>query len=1014
PDIVVNLIRLFEGKIERVPGFTSANVSLDVVRNEIADDRLLGRLVTLADFPDAPPEVLGATIPLVFGQVDLSRAVIINTNAVDRLFFNHFIADQFIKLRDVSEFPTAGTIQVGDEQVAYTGKDATANELTGATRGANGTIASDHAKDTVVRELGPFVAKFADHPVDQIIDIRIRDSQGNLGEPVPDPTSIDHDLATATWDELPRVRSSGVESLFQRIHFRDQEASNRALNAKFAARENPAYGTFDFADVTPGNPLKITTNTENLGEPGDIKRAWIAVVHDSTPTSNQAEEIDDGSGFVQRPDEEVAQERVEQQIFDFVPLPEGGFINATRVGEAVRDDIRDNGTDPAVATFNQMTASRQGVPNGYDTQFSANVASLVTQDVAAEQALGAAHDKAVADANAAAQAATRAAIATGSTVTFPSKSPTSFSLVAEDLTPIEIARFDDRTNDRLYDVEVQIVPFVPETKTLVPQVRIEAAGVWSNAPKVLDHELLVTTRENAESIFDGERDRTGDAAFNIPGEINAGDGPGFAARVKFLEGQVEPQETGFKIKRARIRVFVDTVTVLGFIYAPMLAYLEDRSGKISGSEVNCRLFNIPAGGTEATIPTGCIVAPAEFFSEDIDIEVFGSRLQLLDNLRMVLEPSAPTDDGDITCLNFWVCMTCDLIIELEKEPPPEPVIEDRKGITNHFEMTEFVDGDWNFFNDPERGGSITIESAIGGLRVLEAYWVVEYQPFFDVSSSVPDIFANVTGRVPGGNPADISEAIVTSAPPLGMGLPSTSIAREDYTPARGEFAADGIRADFTITEQVNAVEVLTRLAEQCDFRQAWSRGRHRIVRKPVVGGMLRVDGVLKLVAGDVFTAVRDLSDADVFRDTLGFSRSALEEIRTRASVKFKPLTRAGEFGGSLEIISDAAEVEFGRREGGRNTDGRTRVFHELDLIRDAATAELVSSRDLLRHSTPRWFAEMLLPLFGLELKLGDLVSLDHREFSFAFGEVLDASVETVSLDNGPSITVNVALIVWEK
>ena len=56
---------------------------------------------------------------------------------------------------------------------------------------------------------------------------------------------------------------------------------------------------------------------------------------------------------------------------------------------------------------------------------------------------------------------------------------------------------------------------------------------------------------------------------------------------------------------------------------------------------------------------------------------------------------------------------------------------------------------------------------------------------------------------------------------------------------------------------------------------------------------------------------------------------------------------------------------------------------ELDLIRDATTAEVVTVRDLLRRSEPRWVVEMFLPLFALELRLGDLVSLDHLEIGRA-------------------------------
>jgi len=132
----------------------------------------------------------------------------------------------------------------------------------------------------------------------------------------------------------------------------------------------------------------------------------------------------------------------------------------------------------------------------------------------------------------------------------------------------------------------------------------------------------------------------------------------------------------------------------------------------------------------------------------------------------------------------------------------------------------------------------------------------------------------------------------------------------------------------------------------------------------------------------------------VLRDSLGFSRTALDDTRTRYQVKFKPLAHTGDSGGSVEVINDAAELEFG--------------------IRDQGTAELVTERDLLRRSSPRWLVEMSLPLFALELALGDLVSLTHLDFGFAFGEVLDVTVETINLGAGPFISVKLAAIVWQK
>jgi hypothetical protein len=56
--------------------------------------------------------------------------------------------DAAILLTDASAFPLSGTILIDQEQIAYTGKQG--NTLTGASRGANGTVAAPHAQGAAV------------------------------------------------------------------------------------------------------------------------------------------------------------------------------------------------------------------------------------------------------------------------------------------------------------------------------------------------------------------------------------------------------------------------------------------------------------------------------------------------------------------------------------------------------------------------------------------------------------------------------------------------------------------------------------------------------------------------------------------------------------------------------------------------------------------------------------------------------------------------------------------------
>ena len=78
--------------------------------------------------------------------IDDSNLVIFDTfNSLDGAI-NDSVST--ITLHDASSFPSSGTIQIDDELIDYTGKSS--NDLTGATRGVDGTTAASHDDDTKV------------------------------------------------------------------------------------------------------------------------------------------------------------------------------------------------------------------------------------------------------------------------------------------------------------------------------------------------------------------------------------------------------------------------------------------------------------------------------------------------------------------------------------------------------------------------------------------------------------------------------------------------------------------------------------------------------------------------------------------------------------------------------------------------------------------------------------------------------------------------------------------------
>ena len=272
---------VFEGRLERIAGFTEATCTIDAVRLEAVQDQVMGRLLNDTDFPNAPEESLSQTIPIVFGLVETHRGLVIDTNAVGKLDqaldlpqqspwvlpttvqvigpYGQIatppggvttpggLLQQAVVLQSAADFPVAGVVQIGTERIAYTWKQG--DSLMNITRGVQGTIPTPHGSGAQVLQVGTFSVKFADHALPIIENIRLRTRDDYLGEPVPQPASIVNSSGLVVWNEQPRIRSAEEEPQFHRVHFYKEGDENLAAGALYCARESGWYRAFGVAQL---------------------------------------------------------------------------------------------------------------------------------------------------------------------------------------------------------------------------------------------------------------------------------------------------------------------------------------------------------------------------------------------------------------------------------------------------------------------------------------------------------------------------------------------------------------------------------------------------------------------------------------------------------------------------------------------------------------------------------------------------------------------------------------------
>lgn len=117
----------------------------------VVEDRLSQRLITASDFPDAPAEAIGKSIPVPFGILTNVSVIPVVDSATSRLASSLLAAGTSLTLEDASGFPASGTVQIDAEHLSYTGKSG--QTLTGLTRGVNTTTGADHQDGAQVYEV---------------------------------------------------------------------------------------------------------------------------------------------------------------------------------------------------------------------------------------------------------------------------------------------------------------------------------------------------------------------------------------------------------------------------------------------------------------------------------------------------------------------------------------------------------------------------------------------------------------------------------------------------------------------------------------------------------------------------------------------------------------------------------------------------------------------------------------------------------------------------------------------
>lgn len=281
-------IEVFRGVVDQVVSVSETEIEVSAISAEEKHDKLIGAEINATDLSDAPRESIGKFKPVVFGTVEKHLGIPVTTIGVSRLRASHLKNATTILLEDATDFPNSGTVRIGTEEVSYTGKSG--NDLTTATRGANGTAALDHGSGTEVVEKGNLDVLLSGPQLTSVDAAyaargdRLRKLDGAeysslfffvMGQPLKDYHYL---RFTAGW---PRLKVPGGGLAFSQVQMNVPGSGNTAMSPEGAAADNVLWTERNSATIDQTAATLELEQTDVVEPAGEIVRVYAVVEFDN-------------------------------------------------------------------------------------------------------------------------------------------------------------------------------------------------------------------------------------------------------------------------------------------------------------------------------------------------------------------------------------------------------------------------------------------------------------------------------------------------------------------------------------------------------------------------------------------------------------------------------------------------------------------------------------------------------------------------------------------------------------
>jgi hypothetical protein len=229
-------------------------------------DEVIGRQITTNDYPNAPTNSIGKTLPIVIGTVDEAPGIPVRKANETALTQVAFPGATTLSVASTSGFKNAGQLVIGQNVVTYTGL------LTASFTGVSGINRILSIDTVVIEKVNDHRYVFADpqFPIQSISNIRV------AGETVDSSVyTIDPVKGEVIFADKPQ-RFESVDTKSEAIAFTITGSGNTALNPENAFDANNRTSS---AKINQTNRTLSVKHEDELIDKGEIQQVFLRVEH---------------------------------------------------------------------------------------------------------------------------------------------------------------------------------------------------------------------------------------------------------------------------------------------------------------------------------------------------------------------------------------------------------------------------------------------------------------------------------------------------------------------------------------------------------------------------------------------------------------------------------------------------------------------------------------------------------------------------------------------------------------